>query len=235
MLFNTLVASSLLAASALATAEPNTQPMPYKLEKSKLMKMSVHEIFGLAGRQDNGYAPTQSYCNGPGDTCESACGPGNVQCPSTDGSTHCFIPGDGQNCCPDGLGNACDAGYFCTSNSDGTWCCPNGLSLTDCAALYGVSSLTSQAPITVATSASTGSETASTTASPTAITSPVSTSETVILPPTTSAPSASFPTYTSYPSGTVTPPVPFTGAANQILLCRHLPALALAAGALLVL
>lgn len=124
MLFNTLATSSLLIASALAVANP--KPMPYKLEKkTKLVKMSVHEIFGISGRQDSGYAPTQNFCNGPGDTCETACGADSVQCPSTDSGTHCFRPGAGQKCCPDGLGNACDEGYFCTSNSEGTWCCPD--------------------------------------------------------------------------------------------------------------
>jgi len=237
MLFNALAASSLLIASALAAAEPRAQPMPYKLEKSKLVKMSAHEIFGLAGRQDNGYAPTQSYCNGPGDTCESACGPGNVQCPSTDDSTHCFIPGNGQKCCPDGLGNACDQGYFCTTNSDGTWCCPDGMSLTACAALYSVSSLTSLAPVTIATSASTGGDTASTTEIPLPTSTYTPPVDTVVVPPTTSYPSASFPTYTSSPNGTVTtssPPVQVTGAANQ-LAHGALPALALAAGAVLAL
>jgi len=207
--------------------------MPYKLARNnKLAKMSVHEIFGLSGRQASGYAPSQTFCNGSGDTCETACGAGSEQCPSTDGGTHCFVPGNGQLCCPDGTGNACDSGYFCTTNSDGTWCCPNGLSLTDCAALYGVSSLTSEAPAsTIPTPAVTGSTT--TPASESATLTPV-----IPLPTTTYATASSkIPTYTPQNNGTVTtssPPVQITGAANHLAM-GALPALALAAGAVLAL
>jgi len=228
MLFNTLAASSLLVASALAVAEPKANPMPYKLAK-----MSVHEIFGLAGRQNAGYAPTQNLCDGPGDTCATACGADSVQCPSTDSSVHCFRPGAGEQCCADGSGNSCDEGYYCTDNADGTWCCPNGLSLTDCAALYGVDSLTSEAPAsTIPTPSSTDVPTspASESATLTATSSPVYT-------PTTTQPSSALPTYTSNTNGTVTtssPPIQVTGAANQ-LARGALPALALAAGAVLVL
>jgi len=242
MHFNTLATSALLVASALAVADPASNPMPYKLEKkaNKLAKMSVHEIFGLAGRQDAGYAPTQNYCNGPGDTCQTACGPDSVQCPSTDGGVHCFVPSQGQQCCPDGEGNACDSGYYCTDNADGTWCCPNGLSLTACAALYGVTSLTSEAPITtiaaptVTGATSPASESASVTGSSSSTFVAPGTSVTIY--PTSSAPTGGvFPSYTQVTNGTVTTassPVQITGAANQ-LARGALPALALAAGALL--
>jgi len=242
MRFITLATSALLVASALATSSP----MPYKIEKkAKLAKMSAHEIFGLAARQDAGYAPSQNLCNGPGDTCETACGADSVQCPSTDGGVHCFRPGQGQQCCPDGEGNACDEGYYCTENADGTWCCPNGLSLTECAAIYGVESLTSEAPIStistpsVSVTESPATESASVTG-PSSSTFTASSTSVTIYP--TSAPagapasSGSLPTYTQISNGTVTTasaPIQITGAANQ-LARGALPALAIVAGAVLV-
>jgi len=213
MHFNTLATSSVLIAAVLAAAEPAPQLMPYKLAK-----MSLNQAFGLMGRQASGYAPTQTFC-GAGDDCPTACGAGTAQCASNDGDLHCFTPDAGQQCCPDGFGNACDEGYYCTDNSDGTWCCPNGTSLADCAALYGVSSLTSVA--------------FSTTQSAPATTAPVSVTDISTIAPTTTA---AAPTLTPPSNGTTTSPsgpVQFTGAANQ-LGNGVWPALALAAGAAIV-
>jgi len=115
MLFNTFAISSVFVACALAAAEPK----PYKLGK-----MSMNQAFGLMRRQA-GYQPTQTLC-GPGADCASSCGAGYAQCASTDGDLHCYDPTVQQTCCPDGTGNSCDFGYFCTSDaSGGTWCCPD--------------------------------------------------------------------------------------------------------------
>jgi hypothetical protein len=117
MLSNILITSSLFVTSALAVAAP--APTPYRIGA-----MSFNNAFGLAKRQA-GYQPTQTLC-GPGTDCASSCGAGYVQCDSTDGDLHCYEPGLQQTCCPDGTGNSCDEGYFCTSDSSGnTWCCPN--------------------------------------------------------------------------------------------------------------
>jgi hypothetical protein len=115
MLFNTVAILLGFAASALVAAEP----APYKLGK-----MSMNHAFGLMRRQA-GYQPTQTFC-GPGTDCASSCGTGYTQCASTDGDLHCYNPTVEQTCCPDGTGNSCDFGYFCTSDASGeTWCCPD--------------------------------------------------------------------------------------------------------------
>jgi hypothetical protein len=97
-------------------------------------------------KRQAGYAPTHGpNCQGPGDTCQSACGAEYAQCPSDDGQTYCFIPSKG-SCCTDGSGRmsslplgacewvlnangvsvSCDNGYYCTQdNTGGTWCCPD--------------------------------------------------------------------------------------------------------------
>jgi hypothetical protein len=114
MIFNALAVSYLMVTS-LAVAEP----APYKLGS-----MSFNRAFGLAKRQA-GYAPSQTYC-GPGTDCASSCGTGYIQCASTDSDLHCYNPEIKQTCCPDGNGNSCDDGYFCTSDTTGgTWCCPD--------------------------------------------------------------------------------------------------------------
>lgn len=116
MLLNTLTVSAFFIALALATAEP----APYKLEK--IGSMSYNNVFG----RQAGYDPTQIYC-GPGTDCASSCGAGYIQCASSDSDMHCFNPtGLKETCCPDGSGNSCSDGYFCTSDSTGgTWCCPD--------------------------------------------------------------------------------------------------------------
>ncbi|KAH8786658.1 hypothetical protein BGZ57DRAFT_950725 [Hyaloscypha finlandica] len=127
MLFSTFVISSVFVASAVAAAEP----APYKLGK-----MSMNQAFGLMRRQA-GYQPTQTIC-GPGPDCASSCGAGTSQCASSDGDRHCYNP-TVEHCCPDGTGNSCDAGFFCTSDAEGgTWCCPDGMSLAACAAAYSL-------------------------------------------------------------------------------------------------
>jgi hypothetical protein len=115
MFFNTMAVASVFVASALAAAEP----APYMIGK-----MSLNTAFGLMKRQA-GYQPTQTYC-GPGADCASSCGAGYVQCPSSDGDLHCYDPTIQQTCCPDGTGNSCAEGFFCTEDASGnTWCCPN--------------------------------------------------------------------------------------------------------------
>lgn len=100
MLVTVFAASSLLAATALAAADPRAFPDPYRLGK-----MSVNQALGLFGRQDqNGYAPTQTQC-GPGADCPTACGPDTRQCASNDGNLHCYTPDIGQQCCSDGSGS----------------------------------------------------------------------------------------------------------------------------------
>jgi hypothetical protein len=115
MLFSTFAISSVFVASAVAAAEP----APYKLGK-----MSMNQAFGLMRRQA-GYQPTQTNC-GLGPDCASACGAGYSECASSDGDLHCYNPTVQQTCCPDGTGNSCDAGFFCTSDAEGgSWCCPD--------------------------------------------------------------------------------------------------------------
>lgn len=96
MLFSALAVSSLFVAVAVAGPEP----APYRVGPM----MSSNPAHGLAKRQA-GYQPTQHYCNGPGDTCASACGAGFVTCASNDDQTHCYDPSAGYTCCTDGTGS----------------------------------------------------------------------------------------------------------------------------------
>ena len=99
MLFSALAVSSLFVAVAVAAPEP----APYRIG-SRSVSISLNPAFGLAKRQA-GYQPTQNYCNGPGDTCDSACGAGYVPCQSDDGELHCYDPSIGDTCCTDGTGS----------------------------------------------------------------------------------------------------------------------------------
>ncbi|KAH8912610.1 hypothetical protein BR93DRAFT_87986 [Coniochaeta sp. PMI_546] len=137
---------SALAVLALAAHVSASEKMPYK----PLMKMSVHQMFGLGRRQTDGYQPTQSIC-GEGATCADACGAGYATCASSDTTIHCYNPAAKQTCCPDNSGNSCDDGYFCTADTAGqTWCCPDGMDLvawcavSPCGGRYCSSSLSSQ-------------------------------------------------------------------------------------------
>lgn len=57
----------------------------------------------IAKRQ--GYYPDTSNC-GVGDTCEEACGPNQVECPSSSLTTlYCHSSVDGSHCCTDGSGS----------------------------------------------------------------------------------------------------------------------------------
>lgn len=57
----------------------------------------------IAKRQ--GYYPDTSDC-GVGDTCEEACGPNQVECPSNSLTTlYCHSSVDGSHCCTDGSGS----------------------------------------------------------------------------------------------------------------------------------
>jgi len=251
MLFNTLAISSLLVASAAAVAEP----APYKI----VGKMSSNSLFGLARRQE-GYQPTQTYC-GPGTDCASSCGANYIQCPSSDGDLHCFDPTIKQACCPDGTGNSCDDGYYCTDlegDSENTWCCPNNLNLAQCAAVYSLTGVLHSESATVAPTSTPSSSPASVSVSVTATSSaaasvtpsskPVDHSttitntfyETTTSCSTTSTPSAhvtasknATATYSRTASAT---PVQVTGGANVHAVFAGLPALALGvAGAILAL
>jgi hypothetical protein len=123
---------AVLALAAQAVAE-------HKPYKPQFMKTSVRDLFGVVRRQDQpGYQPSQSVC-GEGPTCEAACGAGYTTCASTDDAVHCYNPAAKEICCPDQSGNACDDGYYCTSDKEGeTWCCPNALDVVACAAAYSV-------------------------------------------------------------------------------------------------
>ncbi|KAK5625053.1 hypothetical protein RRF57_000769 [Xylaria bambusicola] len=114
-----------------------------------LARMSTRDIIDLHRRDIEGYSPTELLC-GEGDTCAEACGKGFTKCDSKDHLTHCFNPSKEQTCCPNGSGDSCDNGYFCTADVDNqTWCCPDGLSLKECARKYDIPGpLTSQLPST---------------------------------------------------------------------------------------
>jgi hypothetical protein len=93
-----LVKSLAVYAVFIATVLANAEPAPFKLGK-----MSLNQVFGLAGRQSQGYQPTQTIC-GEGETCPEACGANTAQCASNDGELHCFEP-SAQLCCSDGSGS----------------------------------------------------------------------------------------------------------------------------------
>jgi hypothetical protein len=97
MLFKSVPALAVLALAAHVGA---SEPMPYK----PLMKMSIHQMFGVGRRQSDGYKPTESTCS-DGATCAEACGAGFVTCASQDSMTHCFNPDIQQTCCPDNSGS----------------------------------------------------------------------------------------------------------------------------------
>lgn len=228
MLFKAFATAALLAGSALA------EPMPYKVERVGMM--SVNMAFGLARRQ-NGYQPTQTLC-GNGADCAAACGASYVTCPSKDDQLHCYDPTVlKETCCPDGTGNSCSEGYYCTNDSSGqTWCCPNGMDLAACAAAYGltgslVSQVSTSAPTSAASSSAPASASSATTSAATV--KPTSTASTSV------SPSGSVIQKTPSSNGTVSltasaTAVQFTGGANSAY--AGLPALALAAaGAVLAL
>lgn len=179
MLFKSVSAMAVIALAAGVSAE---DLKPYK----PLMKMSIHQMFGIGRRQTAGYQPTESTCSN-GATCAEACGAGYVTCASVDQNVHCFNPDIKQTCCPDKTGNSCDDGYYCTADTQGqTWCCPDAMDLTACAAAYSVTGgLVSEtaAPATTSSSSSTTSSsstalitTTSSSTSVTTITTPSSTS-----------------------------------------------------------
>ncbi|CZR53978.1 uncharacterized protein PAC_03861 [Phialocephala subalpina] len=237
MFFSTLAVSSVLLAATHVAAEP----APYKLGS-----MSLNNAFGLLKRQA-GYQPTQTYC-GPGTDCPTSCGATFAQCASSDGELHCFDPTIKETCCPDGSGNSCDDGYYCTSDaSGGTWCCPDGMDLAACAAAYSLTgSLVSETPTSTLSSAPSttpASASVSTTSTPSA--SPTTTPTTSSLSSSTTSSaelkskstSAAVTHVTATANGTVTsktssvPFVQVTGAANA----KVVPGLMMVAGALFAL
>ncbi|KAF3032291.1 hypothetical protein E8E12_001630 [Didymella heteroderae] len=124
-----IVALSLLAASAAA-------------DKLAFQNLSFGAMLkrGDMILKRQGYTPETETC-GRGETCEEACGLNSVECPSSDSTTlYCHLSNDGSKCCPDGSGNSCDAGYYCTSDSGGdTYCCPDGSDTAGCAQQYSLS------------------------------------------------------------------------------------------------
>ncbi|KAB5571918.1 hypothetical protein GE09DRAFT_1170305 [Coniochaeta sp. 2T2.1] len=150
MLVKSVSALAVLAFAAHVGATPE-QPLAYK----PLMKMSVHQMFGIHRRQSDGYTPTQSTC-GEGATCADACGAGYDTCASNGDTIHCYNPAAKQTCCPDNTGNSCDDGYYCTADTAGqTWCCADELDLVACAAQFGVTGgLVSETPKPTTSSAS---------------------------------------------------------------------------------
>lgn len=131
MFIKTSTALAILAAASQVVAEPQ----PYAARKL----MSVRDMFGTVRRDGaDSYSPSQSYC-GLGETCAQACGAGYETCTSADDAIHCYDPSNQQVCCPDGSGNSCDAGYYCSGTQKGaTVCCPDSQSLAECAAAYNV-------------------------------------------------------------------------------------------------
>ncbi|KUJ08456.1 uncharacterized protein LY89DRAFT_711535 [Mollisia scopiformis] len=234
MLFNTLAVSSVLLAVVHAAAEP----APYKLGS-----MSLNNAFGLFKRQA-GYQPTQTYC-GPGADCAASCGADYIQCASSDGDLHCYDPTIKETCCPDGSGNSCSDGYYCTSDASGnTWCCPDGMDLAACAAAYSLTgSLVSETATSTPSSApSTTPASVSASASASASASG-SSSSSAAAPTTTSSSAAGVSSTTSKVAHTTATlnstdtttssslPLQVTGGADANVV----PGLMLLAGALLAL
>jgi hypothetical protein len=123
---------------------------PYMPE---VARMSVRNILLGRRQDDGGYQPDTTLC-GTGTSCAEACGAGFAQCSSTDGAVYCYDAGNSQTCCPNGSGNSCDAGYYCSVDTAGTtYCCPNDTSVDDCAATFNVTGVLSS-QISVATSTS---------------------------------------------------------------------------------
>jgi hypothetical protein len=99
MLFNVIVVSSFLVATALAWAEPTAYMMGMPSENNP---------FGIRKRQ-SGYQPTETACS-PGTDCADSCGPGSVLCddsgnPDPSFSFYCYNPGLGDTCCSDRSGS----------------------------------------------------------------------------------------------------------------------------------
>ncbi|KFA48144.1 hypothetical protein S40293_08885 [Stachybotrys chartarum IBT 40293] len=167
MLVRAVASVALLACAVNASA----QPKPYRLAMMPVLGMS------LVRRDTSGYQPEQTVC-GEGDTCAEACGAGFAECASTNDAVHCFNPEAQQQCCTDGTGNSCDAGYYCTHDtSSQTWCCPDNMSLSECAAIYSVEGglqtpePSTSAPATTSAPPTTSSEPSTTEAPTTTITS----------------------------------------------------------------
>jgi hypothetical protein len=183
-----LLASSALASQAFSPAHDFGAMLPRDVAKRQ------------------GYYPTTQYC-GTGDTCKVACGSTYEQCPSESG-LYCFVPSAGEHCCPDGTGNSCDSGYFCTSDGAGaTYCCPDGMDLASCAASYS---------LTVSLIRETGTPSAYPSTGAPATSTPIH----VSAPP--SVPPVNYPTVSptrAYPTGNATyttaAPPEFTGAAAK--------------------
>jgi len=152
-----------------------------------------------------GYYPTTHLC-GKGDTCAEACGPTQIQCPSTSG-LYCYDPAVGDHCCTDGTGNSCSTGYYCTTDGESnTYCCPDGMDVASCAVAYSLTvSLIRESSTALLPTSSLSSDIPAYT------------------PATTTPIHVSFPTAsgTVYPSGnasytTSSPPTEYTGAAAKV-------------------
>ncbi|KAL7789014.1 hypothetical protein V8C37DRAFT_386960 [Trichoderma ceciliae] len=203
MLFRTATSVALLACAAHVGASAEAQPQPYRLAMMPVLGMS------LVRRDTNGYQPEQTQCN-DGDTCAEACGAQYAECPSSNGKvSHCYNPSANQNCCTDGSGNSCDAGYYCThDHALTTWCCPDNMDLAACAAAYhvsgGLETATPSPSSTSTTSTSTSTTPVTTSTSPVTTSAAPTTTSTTEPPVTTAAPTTTVaPTTTSAPQTTV--------------------------------
>lgn len=118
-----LLPLALLATSA-AASSPASKPTFTKHH-------SFHAVLArgaaLLARQDN-YVPETTECDLGGDTCETACGPTSVECPSNNAEmTFCYDKAQ-EHCCPNGDGSVCETGYYCATGQAGeTYCCADGM------------------------------------------------------------------------------------------------------------
>ena len=99
MLFNVIVVSSFLVATASASTKPTGYVMGMPSENNPL---------GILRRQA-GYPATETAC-GPGSTCEESCGPGYQSCDDSDNpdpsyAFYCYNPSQGDICCSDRSGS----------------------------------------------------------------------------------------------------------------------------------
>jgi len=133
-----MFAKSISALAVLAFAVNGlAEPMPYKPQMLK--SSSVRDMFFVRREDVSVYRPTQAMCN-QGHTCAEACGDGYATCSSGDSQVHCYNPQAAETCCPDGSGNSCDAGFYCTSDTTSdTYCCPNAMDVVACAKAYNLS------------------------------------------------------------------------------------------------
>ncbi|KAH7030810.1 uncharacterized protein B0I36DRAFT_114329 [Microdochium trichocladiopsis] len=189
-----------MTALALIVGSSVAEPLRQPYRASTAARMSVRQAmgFGLGRRSsaDSGYTPADQFC-GAGDTCPEACGANYQTCASTDNQVHCFDPSVKQTCCPNGSGDACDAGFFCSADAKGaTWCCPDSMTLEQCAQAYGLPGvLTSDSvPTSTPAPAPAPPPTSNDIGLPTTTTNTAANTAAPVLPPPASTPSDAAPT-----------------------------------------